>query len=205
MTPYVYVVDDDQSVRNSLQWLLESVGIRTRVFADARSFLDTYQPGSPGCLVLDVRMPGMSGLDLQQQLRELEIDVPVIIVTGHADVPMAIRAMKDGAVDFIEKPYSDQILLERIQAALASDVQEQARRERVARIRANFDHLTFREKQIFERIVAGKPNKAIATELSISVKTVEVHRSRLMSKMQAGSLSELVKQALLLADVSGKL
>jgi len=205
VTPYVYVVDDDQSVRNSLQWLLESVGIRTRVFADARSFLDTYQPGSPGCLVLDVRMPGMSGLDLQQQLRELEIDVPVIIVTGHADVPMAIRAMKDGAVDFIEKPYSDQILLERIQAALASDVQEQARRERVARIRANFDHLTFREKQIFERIVAGKPNKAIATELSISVKTVEVHRSRLMSKMQAGSLSELVKQALLLADVSGKL
>jgi len=198
VTPHVYVVDDDQSVRNSLQWLLESVGIQTRVFADAQDFVDDYQPGSPGCLVLDVRMPGMSGLDLQRQLREREIDLPVIIVTGHADVPMAIRAMKEGAVDFIEKPYSDQVLLERIQAVLESDVREQARRERVAGIKENFDSLTSRERQIFASIVAGQPNKAIANELGISIKTVEVHRSRLMGKMQAGSLSELVKQALFL-------
>lgn len=198
MIPHVYVVDDDQSVRNSLRWLLESVGIRTRVFPDARSFVEGYRPGSPGCLVLDVRMPGMSGLDLQQQLRQLEIDLPVIIVTGHADVPMAIRALKEGAVDFIEKPYSDQVLLERIQAVLETDAQEQARRDEIARIKSNFDHLTLREKQLLERIVAGKPNKAIATELGISIKTVEVHRSRLMTKMGAGSLSELVKQALLL-------
>ena len=200
MTPHVYVVDDDVSVRNSLQWLLESVGIQTRVFADAQSFLAAYQPGSPGCLVLDVRMPGMSGLDLQQRLSALQIDLPVIIVTGHADVPMAIRAMKEGAADFIEKPYSDQVLLERIQAALESDVQEQARRDRVAGVKAKFACLTQREKQIFDRIVAGKSNKTIAADLTISIKTVEVHRSRVMSKMQAGSLSELVKQALLLKE-----
>lgn len=198
MTPNVYIVDDDKSVRNSLQWLLQSVGIEARVFADARSFIESYDAGSPGCLVLDVRMPGMSGLDLQHHLRENDIDLPIIIVTGHADVPMAIRAMKAGAVDFIEKPYSDQVLLERIQAALASDVREQARRTRIAAIRGRFDGLTAREKEIFELIVAGKSNKATAAMLDLSVKTVEVHRSRLMAKMQAGSLSELVKQAILL-------
>lgn len=200
MTPQVYVVDDDLSVRDSLKWLLESVGIETRVFADAQSFLDAYQPASPGCLVLDVRMPGMSGLDLQRRLRERGAELPVIIVTGHADVPMAIRAMKEGAVDFIEKPYSDQLLLETIQAALEFNVEAQARRQQAAGIRASFDQLTAREKQIFERIVAGKSNKTIAADLSISIKTVEVHRSRVMSKMQAGSLSELVKQSLLLHD-----
>lgn len=198
MSQRVYIVDDDQSVRHSLNWLLESVGIDTAVFPDAHSFLSAYQPDSPGCLVLDVRMPGMSGLDLQEQLRQRGIDLPVIIVTGHADVPMAIRAMKAGAVDFIEKPYSDQVLLERIQAALESGQREQVRRDRVARVEACYRELTQREKQILDLIVAGRQNKAIAAELNLSIKTVEVHRSRLMTKMQARTLSELIKHALLL-------
>jgi two-component system, LuxR family, response regulator FixJ len=194
--PTVFVVDDDDAVRESLSWLIESVGLRVETYASPREFLAAYDPVRPGCLVLDVRMPGMSGLDLQDRLAPLQNPPPTIIITGHGDVPMAVRAMKAGAVDFIEKPFNDQVLLDCIQRALERDDQNRRRQMRRASVGTLLAQLTPREREVMDRMVAGMPNKAMAADLGISVKTVEAHRAKVMEKMQAESLSELVRMVL---------
>jgi len=189
----VYVVDDDQAVRDSLRWLIESVGLHVKTFSNGQELLENFNESEISCLVLDVRMPGISGLDLQQRLKNMNAKIPVIIVTGHADVPMAIQAMKAGAFDFIEKPYSDQLLLERIQCAIEQDdcfKQQQAVNNE---INERIDSLTPREREVMGLVVGGHSNKSIAKELGVSIKTVEVHRGNLMTKMKAQSLSELVR------------
>lgn len=193
--PTVFVVDDDQAMRNSLKWLIESVGVPVESFASAAAFLESYYPGRSGCLLLDVRMPGMSGLELQEYLREHEISIPVIIITGHGDVPMAVRAMKGGAIDFIEKPFNDEVLLDAIRTALAMDEQQRDRQSEKADITACYATLTPRESEVMEMVTDGKSNKEIANLLGVSAKTVEAHRARVMEKMQAGSLAELVRMA----------
>ncbi|MDH5518383.1 MAG: response regulator FixJ [Gammaproteobacteria bacterium] len=192
----VYVVDDDQAVRDSLRWLIESVGLKVKTFSNGQELLDDFSEADISCLVLDVRMPGISGLDLQQRLKNLNSKVPVIIVTGHADVPMAIQAMKAGAFDFIEKPYSDQLLLERIQCAIEQDACFKKQQTINDDINQRIDSLTPRENEVMALVVSGHSNKSIAKELGVSIKTVEVHRGNLMSKMKAKSLSELVRIAL---------
>ena len=204
LTPIVYIVDDDPAMRSSLRWLIESVGLTVRTCASAQEFLRTYQ-GDPGCLVLDVRMPGMSGLDLQAELAARRIEIPVLIITGYAEVALAVRAMKGGAFDFIEKPFSDQALLDRIRAAVALD--EESRRHRAARqeVAARLRLLTARERDVLTRVVTGKSNKVIAAELQLSTKTVEVHRSHVMEKLKADSLADLIRLSLLATedDASG--
>jgi two-component system, LuxR family, response regulator FixJ len=191
--PMVYVVDDDPAMRSSLRWLIESVGLPVRTCASAQEFLRTYTPGDPGCLVLDVRMPGMSGLDLQAELAARKIKIPILIITGYAEVPLAVRAMKAGAFEFIEKPFSDQTLLDRIRAAVAKD--EVDRRQRALRdeVRRRLGLLTPRERDVIERVVVGNSNKIIASELSLHQKTVEVHRAHAMQKLQANSLAEVIR------------
>jgi len=180
-----------------LRWLIESVGLTVRTCASAQEFLRTYAPGDPGCLVLDVRMPGMSGLDLQAELKARKVRIPILIITGYAEVPLAVRAMKAGAFEFIEKPFSDQTLLDRIRAAVAKD--EVDRRQRALRdqVRARLGLLTQRERDVIERVVTGKSNKVIAAELGLSQKTVEVHRAHAMDKLQAASLADLIRLWLL--------
>ncbi len=187
----VFVVDDDQKVRASLQWLLESLRLRVRTYGSAREFLNEYDPVLSGCLVLDVRMPEISGLQLQAILAEERKCIPTILITGHGDIPMAVRAMRAGAVDFIEKPFNDQELVERIHECLEIDARCRREAETRAKVMARFDSLTLREADVLEGIVSGKSNKAIAAELGISIKTVEVHRARVMSKMAANSVAEL--------------
>lgn len=189
----VYVVDDDQAVRDSLRWLIESVGLNVKTFSNGQELLENFDEAEISCLVLDVRMPGISGLDLQQRLKNMNAKIPVIIVTGHADVPMAIQAMKAGAFDFIEKPYSDQLLLERIQCAIEQDDCFKKQQAVNNEINERIDSLTPREKEVMGLVVGGHSNKSIAKELGVSIKTVEVHRGNLMSKMKAQSLSELVR------------
>jgi FixJ family two-component response regulator len=191
--PIVYVVDDDPAMRSSLRWLIESVGLVVHTCASAQEFLQTYHVGDPGCLVLDIRMPGMSGLDLQAELTERQIHIPVLIITGYAEVPLAVRAMKAGAFDFIEKPFSDQTLLDRIRAALAQDAV--TRRQRITRqeVQARLRLLTGRERDVLEGVVTGKSNKQIAATIGLSPKTVEVHRSHVMEKIKADSLAELIR------------
>jgi FixJ family two-component response regulator len=202
--PIVYIVDDDPAMRSSLRWLIESVGLTVRTCASAQEFLRTYE-GDPGCLVLDVRMPGMSGLDLQAELAARRIEIPVLIITGYAEVALAVRAMKGGAFDFIEKPFSDQALLDRIRAAVALD--EESRRHRAARqeVAARLRLLTARERDVLSRVVTGKSNKVIAAELQLSTKTVEVHRAHVMEKLKADSLADLIRLSLLATedDASG--
>jgi len=189
----VFIVDDDEAVRDSLGWLMKTVGLATEVFASARDFLDSYDPRRPGCLVLDIRMPGMSGLELQEKLAEDAIPLPVIIITGHGDVPLAVRALKGGAVDFIEKPFNDQVLLDAVQRAITLDASQRQEYERNADISARLASLTPREHEVLELVVAGRANKVIAAELGVSQKTVEAHRARVMEKMEAPSLSALVR------------
>lgn len=193
MDPVVFVVDDDAAVRNSLRFLVEAAGLKTVAFASAREFLQGYDPAQPGCLVLDVRLPGMSGLELQQQLLASGIRIPVIIVTGFGDVPNAVQAMRAGAIDFIEKPYNDRLLLEKIQQALEMDSQERALQESRREVLARLSTLSAREQEVMERVVNGLANKQIAGDLGISTKTVEAHRARVMEKMRADSLAELVR------------
>jgi RNA polymerase sigma factor (sigma-70 family) len=191
--PTVFVVDDDRSVGNSIELLLRSVGLRARTFLSAAEFLEAYDSGSPGCLVLDVRMPGMSGIELQARLSELGSTLPIIFVTAHGDVPMAVDAMKAGAVDFIQKPFRDQELLDKISQALDVNAQVQAERSDLAQIEERMASLTPREREVMELVVAGKANKGIARELGISQRTVEIHRARVMEKMEVRSVSLLVQ------------
>jgi len=191
----VFVVDDDQAMRNSLKWLIESVGMKVETFASADEFIRNYYPGRAGCLLLDVRMPGMSGLELQEQFLAHQIKIPIIIITGHGDVPMAVRAMKSGAVDFIEKPFNDELLLESIRNALNYDQQLRTVQSERAEIAARLAQLTPREHEVMEMVTDGRANKEIAHALGVSAKTVEAHRARVMEKMEARSLAELVKMA----------
>jgi RNA polymerase sigma factor (sigma-70 family) len=196
LEPIVFVVDDDPAMRDSLRWLLESVGLQVQTYATAAEFLAGRDPSTPGCLVLDVRMPGMSGLDLQEELRRRHTDLPTIVVTGHAEVPMAVRAVKAGAIDFIEKPFSDQLLLDRVRQALEIDRQEREARARREEARRRVGHLTPREREVLDLVVAGRANKEIASALGLSPKTVEVHRARVMEKMEVDSLADLIKVAM---------
>jgi RNA polymerase sigma factor (sigma-70 family) len=198
-TPVVMVVDDDSGVRNAMRILLKSVGIDAMVYASAQEFLGAWQPSQPGCLVLDIRMPGMSGLELQQQLNLRGAVVPVIFMTGHGDIPMAVEAMQHGAFDFLQKPFRDQDLLDRIQRAIARDSERRESLGEHARIEAHLESLTAREREVLDLMVKGKQNKQIAQELGVSPRTIEIHRSRVMEKMDAHSVAELVRMMLDLA------
>ena len=193
----VFVVDDDRAMRDSLRWLLESIGLTVRTYATAAEFLREHQPSQPGCLVLDVRMPGMSGLDLQAELVKRGAELPTIVVTGHAEVAMAVRAVKAGAIDFIEKPFSDQLLLDRVRQALEIDRQSREVRARREEARRRLASLSAREREVLELVAAGKANKEVAAALGLSTKTVEVHRAHVMSKMAVDSLAELIRVTIL--------
>lgn len=200
--PTVFVVDDDPAMRDSLGFLIASVGKKVEAFDSAESFLSAYDHAKPGCIVLDVRMPGLSGLELMEKLQGDSLAPPVILVTGHGDIPMSVRALKAGAFDFIEKPFSDQVLLERIQQALQADSVDRAAAHEQGEIARRAQRLTTRETQVFELVVEGKPNKVVAADLGLSQKTVEVHRAHVMEKMRAESFADLVKMAVAL-DVTG--
>jgi two-component system response regulator FixJ len=195
--PIVFVVDDDRAMRDSLRWLLESIGLSVRTYATAADFLGDHDPAQPGCLVLDVRMPGMSGLDVQTELAKRGSELPTIVVTGHAEVAMAVRAVKAGALDFIEKPFSDQLLLDRVRQALEIDRQSREVRVRREDARRRLASLSAREREVLSLVAAGKANKEIAAALGLSPKTVEVHRAHVMSKMAVDSLAELIRVAIL--------
>jgi FixJ family two-component response regulator len=191
----VFVVDDDPSMRRSLDTLLRSVGLDVHVFTSAQEFMRAERPDAPGCLVLDVRLPGMSGLTFQQELTKAGIALPVIFITGHGDVPMTVRAMKAGAAEFLTKPFDDQVLLDAIHAAIEHD---RARRRDAASLEvlmARYHQLTERERQVMKLVVAGRVNKQIAAELGLSLVTVKVHRGQVMRKMLANSVAELVRMA----------
>ena len=189
----VFIVDDDEAVRDSLALLLRSVGLEVAVFDSAQTFLDELSEDYCGCLVLDIRMPGMSGMELLQRLRDQNNELPVIFITGHGDVPMAVEAMKLGALDFLQKPFRDQELLDRIQQALAQESSKRRSRASRDQLRQRLTALTARERQVLDRLLEGKANKVIAIELELSQRTVEIHRARVMEKMQARSLAELVR------------
>ena len=195
-SPTVFVVDDDQAMRQSLKWLIESVGMDVETYASADEFMRNYYPGQAGCLLLDVRMPGMSGLELQEHFNNHDIRIPIIIITGHGDVPMSVRAMKAGAIDFIEKPFNDELLLESIRNALVYDLDQRTSQAELAEIAARLDQLTPREHEVMEMVTDGRSNKDIALSLGVSAKTVEAHRARVMEKMKASSLPDLVKMAI---------
>jgi len=191
--PVVFVVDDDEAICESLRLLIGDIGLEVRTFTNARQFLETYDSSRPGCLVLDVRMSGMSGLEPQSRLSELGIRIPTIIITGHADVPMAVEAMKAGAVDFIEKPFRDQVLLDSIQRAVETDVRTRRRRREQQDLQSRVQLLTSREREVMDRLVAGSSNKSIAFELGISQKTVDFHRANILEKIGVNSVVELVR------------
>lgn len=194
--PTVFVVDDDPAIRFAMQALMESVNLQHEVFESADAFLESDAESRPGCLVLDIRMPGLGGLELQQELLSRDNTLPIIFITGHGDVPMAVEAMQKGAVDFIQKPFRDQDLLDRISEALKADAERRAAQQKHAEIAQRIAQLTNREHDVFELVVTGKPNKVIAYELGVSQRTVEIHRARVMGKMQARSLADLVKMHL---------
>jgi len=189
----VYIVDDDPAIRFAMQALMESVDLQHEIFASADEFLQDEARRRAGCLVLDIRMPGLGGLELQEELIARGSTLPIIFITGHGDVPMAVEAMQKGAVDFILKPFRDQELLDRVRDALNTDEQRRAELEQHATVEHRLDKLTKREREVFDLVVTGKPNKVIAYELGVSQRTVEIHRARVMEKMQARSLAELVR------------
>jgi len=191
--PTVFIVDDDAAIRIAMQALMDSVNMEHEIFGSADEFLENVSDQRPGCLVLDIRMPGLGGLELQEELIKRKSTLPIIFITGHGDVPMAVEAMQKGAVDFIQKPFRDQELLDRIREALATDEERREIQQRHAEVTTRIDRLTKREREVFDLVVTGKPNKVIAYELGVSQRTVEIHRARVMEKMQARSLADLVK------------
>jgi FixJ family two-component response regulator len=198
MTPdgVVYVIDDDESVRRALARLIRALGLDVETFASAPAFLAYRPPDRPSCLVLDVRLPGTGGLELQASLGRAQREMPIIFITGHASVPTSVRAMKEGALDFLQKPFEDQALLAAIQRALARSRQARAERTARARVQRRIDTLTPREREVLARVVSGKLNKQIAAELGAAEKTIKVHRGRVMKKMQAESVADLVRMML---------
>ena len=193
--PIVFVIDDDRLIRDGLQSLVRSVGLRVETFASAQEFLVAKRPDAPSCLILDVRMPGLSGLDLQLKLSEADIRIPIIFITGHGDIPMSVRAMKEGAHEFLTKPVRGQDLLDAAQKAIASDRTLRKERAELMELQKRFDSLTPREKEVLELVVAGLLNKQIADELGMSELTVKTHRAHVMEKTQAESLAHLVRMS----------
>ena len=195
-SPSVFIVDDDEAVRSSLRLLIKSVGLIPTALGSAREFLEKYDPAQPGCLVLDVRMPEMSGLELQEQLNRQGAVIPVIFITGHGDVPMAVEAMQAGAFDFLQKPFRDQDLIDRIQRALQKDRANRAVLSERSLIRERLESLTPREREVLDMVSSGKPNKIMAADLGVSQRTVEIHRARVMEKMGSSSLAQLVRMVM---------
>ena len=201
--PVVIIVDDDDAVRSSLRLLLKSAGHSTVAHASAKEFLDAWSPEQPGCLVLDVRMPGMSGIELQAELNRRGAMLPVIFISGHGDIPMAVEAIQHGAFDFLPKPFRDQDLLDRVQRALALDAENRKLLAQRELLHARHDSLTPREREVLALVTQGKPNKVMAGDLGVSQRTVEIHRARVMEKMGANSLAQLVRMMIEL-DAPGR-
>jgi two-component system response regulator FixJ len=197
--PDVHVIDDDEAVRESIDFLLRAAGLSVQTYDSATSFLEAAPKITAGCIITDVRMPGLTGIELLRRLQDMQIGLPVIVITGHGDVPLAVEAMKCGAIDFLEKPFDDDVLLASVRAALNRSEESAAVEAERAEIRARIAALTQRERDVLEGLVAGHPNKIIAFKLEISPRTVEIYRANLMTKMKAGSLSELVRMALVVA------
>lgn len=196
VSPLVYIVDDDNGMRTSLAWLLESVGIRSQGFVSAADFFLAFDAKVPACLVLDVRMPETSGFDVQEELNRRGATLPIIFVSGHGDIPMSVRALQQGAIDFVEKPYNSQQMLERVQRAIKLATQRHAKDVRLRELRERVNSLTTREKEVLRGLIEGKPSKRIASDMSISVKTVDVHRSSIKEKLGAVSIATLVRDVL---------
>jgi len=191
--PIVFIIDDDDEVREAIAFLMESVGLQAETYSSAEIFSDNFDISRPGCIILDIRMKGMSGLMLQEHLAQQTIYPPIIFITGHGDVPMAVQAIKAGAIDFIQKPFNDQVLLESVYRAIEADEKQRGQARQNAEIREKLEMLTPREREVMDLVVKGSRNKIIANELHISQSTVEVHRSRAMEKMEAKSLSDLMR------------
>ena len=194
--PTAYIVDDDESIRTLWRWLMESNGIAVKTFATAAEFIESHRNVGAGCLVLDLKLPGMSGLELQEYLHRRSIEIPIVFVTGHGDVPAAVSALKGGAVDFVQKPFSYRDVLSVIEKAFETDAKIRKKRMQQSRIAGRLATLTEREQEVLQRVIEGKPNKIIAGELDISMKTVEFHRAKVMEKMSVTSVAELVQIAM---------
>jgi len=194
-TPIVFVVDDDESMRESLDSLLRSVGLKTEVFSSSNDFLQSPPPNKPACLILDVRLPGLSGLELQTELKERGIEIPIIFLTGHGDIPMSVRAMKAGAIEFLTKPFREQELLDAVGQAIARDRERRRKRSEIAELSRRYEKLTPREREVMALVVAGLLNKQIAFELGVSEVTVKLHRGQMMHKMESESVAELVRMS----------
>jgi FixJ family two-component response regulator len=195
--PVAFIVDDDEAVRDSLGLLLKAAGLSSRAYRSAEAFLEDFDGSDYGCLILDIRMPGMSGLELQSVLHERNIGLPIVFITAHGDVPMAVEAVRRGAVDFIQKPFDDDALVEKVAEAVVTSARRHEEELERNEIRRRVDSLTAREHQVMTQVVQGKANKVIASDLGVSQRTVEIHRSRVMEKMQAGSLAQLVRMVLI--------
>lgn len=200
----IYIVDDDDHVRESIRLLMESVGLRVETFDSARTYLEHFHPNQRGCLILDVRMQGMSGLELQARLGQLPQHPPIVMISAHGDVPMAVRALQAGAIDFLEKPFNDQNLLDSVHRAIQHDALRRGEASRIAEVRERVARLTPREAEVMRRVVDGQRNKVIASEMNITQSTVEVHRARVMEKMEAKTLSELMRMLVTLEICAGK-
>lgn len=201
--PIVYIVDDDSGMRTSLAWLLESVGVKSVGFANASEFLAAFDPAVPACLVLDVRMPEQSGFDVQAELNRRGATLPTIFVSGHGDIPMSVRALQNGAIDFVEKPYNSQQMLDRVQRALKLAVQRHAAGQKQRELRKRIESLTAREMEVLRGVIDGKGSKRIASDLSISVKTVDVHRASIKDKLGAASIAMLVREVMAVWEEEG--